>query len=229
MHVPLNHAPRWGSLLPDTPFAHRSNGGEAFAASLMEMDAEMGTLMRALDAFGLANDTLVMVAGDNGNWECKCNLTGVPGPFEGRWQKDPGGGGGGSAAKGTVFEAGHRVVGIFRWRGTITPGVSPALLSTLDFLPTIAALADAPLPTHGSAGDELHYDGMDVTAVLRRSEASAHHTLAHPADDCSSAFGSDSQGAVGATRWLHQVGDRCLLHELTCKSHTKNHTKNYIK
>jgi arylsulfatase A-like enzyme len=151
----------------------------------------------------VTNDTLVIVAGDNGNWECKCNLSGVPGPFKGRWQKDSPQGG--SSAKGTVFEAGHRVVGIFRWVGAISPGrTTNALLSSLDYLPTLAALAGVPLPTHGSSGDKLHFDGMDVSAVLFRGGATGHTTLAHPADDCSSNFGSATQGAVGATRWLHE-------------------------
>ena len=50
---------------------------------------------------------------------CKCNLTGSPGPYAGQWQKDNGGG---SSSKCTLFEAGHREVGIFRWLGTINPG-----------------------------------------------------------------------------------------------------------
>ena len=48
------------------------------------------------------------VTGDNGNWECKCNLTGSHGPWEGRWQKMQEGGG--SSSKCSLWEAGHREV-----------------------------------------------------------------------------------------------------------------------
>ena len=54
-----------------------------------------------------------ILQGDNGNWECKCNLTGTAGKYTGLWQKTHGGGG--SSSKCTLFEAGHRVVGFATW------------------------------------------------------------------------------------------------------------------
>ena len=118
------------------------------------------------------------MTGDNGNWECKCNLTGSHGPWEGRWQKMQEGGG--SSSKCSLWEAGHREVvrpkrcanaqscweilrklrvvvgccgcqGLFRWTGTIKPGVSHAIASSMDYLPTIAALTGLTLPTEGDA------------------------------------------------------------------------------
>lgn len=65
VHVPQNHAPKWDALLPDIPFAHREGGGTEFAAALMEMDDEMGNLMRTLRVTGEENNTLIMVTGDN--------------------------------------------------------------------------------------------------------------------------------------------------------------------
>jgi len=41
----------------------------------------------------------------------------------------------GSSRKTTLWEGGHREVGIATWKGTIAPGVTDALASTLDFLP----------------------------------------------------------------------------------------------
>ena len=43
----------------------------AFGASLLEMDHEVGRVMGALKASNVDDNTLVMVTGDNGNWECK--------------------------------------------------------------------------------------------------------------------------------------------------------------
>ena len=95
----------------------------------------MGNVMKSLDDNSVAKDTLIMyadpgpfaqgpllqkgsslsdrhlarrVTGDNGNWECKCNLTGSHGPWEGRWQKMQEGGG--SSSKCSLWEAGHREV-----------------------------------------------------------------------------------------------------------------------
>ena len=42
--------------------------------------------------------------------QVKCNLSGNPGPFTGLWQKNEGGGG--SSSKTTLWEGGHRMVGV---------------------------------------------------------------------------------------------------------------------
>ena len=59
------------------------------------------------------------------------------GPYLGTWQKEHGGG---SSAKTTLWEAGHRTVGLASWPGVIKPGtVTAAIASTLDYFPTLAA------------------------------------------------------------------------------------------
>ena len=56
----------------------------------------------------------------------------------------------------------------------IAPGVSDVLSSTMDMMPTIAALAGASLPaTHT-------YDGMDLAPVLFRNASTHHPYLFHP-------------------------------------------------
>jgi hypothetical protein len=50
----------------------------------------VGAIMAALKASGVDDNTLVVVSGDNGPWETKCNLTGSAGPFTGLWQKNEG-------------------------------------------------------------------------------------------------------------------------------------------
>lgn len=88
--------------------------------------------MGALETHGLRDSTLVLVTGDNGPWEVKCDLTGSKGPFLGTWQQENGGG---SSAKTTLWEAGHRTVGLASMPGTIAAGkVSAATTSSLDYL-----------------------------------------------------------------------------------------------
>ena len=63
----------------------------------------------------------------------------------GSWQQQHGGG---SSAKLTLWEGGHREPAIASWPGRIAAGsVSDVLASTLDYLPTIAAVAGVRLPT----------------------------------------------------------------------------------
>jgi hypothetical protein len=182
MHVPQNRHARWGNK-SSTPWAVRENGGREFAASLLEMDNEVGRVMAALKKADVDENTLVLVTGDNGPWECKCNLTGSHGPYLGQWQKDHGGG---SSSKTTTWEGGHRVVGLVRWMGSIMPAVSPPLASSMDYFATIAAITGLPLPS------DRVYGGVDLPPVLGLAPAGtvltpraapptiAHKTLFHP-------------------------------------------------
>lgn len=78
-------------------------------------------------------------------------------------------GGGGSAGKLTSWEGGHREVGVVAWPGKIEAGaVSHVLSTTMDYLPTIANLAGAPLLA------DRTYDGMDLSPVLFEG-ATTHH------------------------------------------------------
>ena len=96
-----------------------------------------------------------------GQGSVDCDDIGSAGPFFGGWQKAANGGGGGGTWKGTTWEGGHHVVGVAAWKGMIKPGqVSHALVSSLDFVPTFAALAGVALPS------DRVYDGMDITNVL---------------------------------------------------------------
>lgn len=168
MHVPQNHGERWANR-SSTPFATRDNGGREFAASLLEVDAELRNVIDTVEAVDATHRTLILVTGDNGPWECKCNLTGSVGPFQGLWQKANGGG---STAKCTLWEGGHREPGIAHWPSVIAPGrVSGALTSALDFFPTLASLAGVPLPAGRS------FDGLDLSGLIRGEDRDAAFSL----------------------------------------------------
>ena len=102
----------------------------------------------------------VHAAGDNGRPDGSCDsllypngFTGSNGPFLGSWLKKTGGG---NTGKASTWEGGHREVGVFRWLGHITAGVSDVLGSTLDIVPTMTALAGAgDLPACCSGGSEF--------------------------------------------------------------------------
>ncbi len=110
-----------------------------------ELDWSVGQILDALERLGLDGRTMVVFTSDNGPW-IENHL----------------GDHGGSAAplrgyKMTTWEGGLRVPGIFRWPGEIAAGqVSDEIASTLDLLPTFAAIAGADLPS----GRKL--DGIDL-------------------------------------------------------------------
>ena len=84
----------------------------------------------------------------------------------------------------TYREGGHREPGVAYWKGRISPGVTDVLASTLDFMPTLAALSGASLPAGRS------FDGLDLSPVLFNNATTHHKTLFHP----------DGKGFLGAMR-----------------------------
>jgi len=158
-HVPLFHDPR---------FTNASTRRTVFADTTLELDATVGVIVGALRDAGLDNDTLVLATADNGPWAVKCELAGTAGPFRGAYQAQLGGG---SPFKDTTWEGGQREFGLAHWPGRVAPRISNATVSTLDFLPTVLALAGVPLPA------DRHYDGVDLAPVLFGGAASVRDFL----------------------------------------------------
>lgn len=126
---------------------------------LEEIDFSVGRIRAAVDAAGIADNTLIIYSSDNGPWIKFSNTTSHPKYGEARLHV-------GSAlpfrdGKGSTWEGGVRVPGVFCWPGTIPPmsrEKTPA--STMDILPTVFALAGESLPT----GRTL--DGRDIRPFL---------------------------------------------------------------
>ena len=137
----------------------------------------------------------------NGPWAVKCELAGSAGPFTGEYQKKLGGG---STLKDTTWEGGQRVMGLAHWPGRISPRVSNATVSSLDYLPTILALAGVPLPTDRS------YDGVDLAPVLFGGAEKVRDFL----------FMSDTinkQGNVTSVRYLNYKAYSRTYSQDSCK------------
>ena len=106
----------------------------------------------------------------------------------------------------TVWEGGHRVVGLAHWPAAITPGVvSNSLVSSLDFFPTVAALADVAMPAGRS------FDGIDLSPLLR----STNHTVANnlwlgASDAAFTLTSSQAAGSGGShTTLFHPLSGGC--------------------
>lgn len=155
-YIPFN-MPHLG-IHASKEFAGKSKRG-LFGDVMEEIDASVGQVRRALEENGLSENTLIIFASDNGPWisfqdtashekygEARLNI-GYALPFR--------------DGKGSNWEGGHRVPGIFCWPGSIPANtVETSPVSTLDILPTVFALAGVDLP------DDRAIDGRDIRPYL---------------------------------------------------------------
>jgi len=112
---------------------------------LAEIDYGVGRILDTLAELKLEQNTVVVFTSDNGPWL----------PFQTH---------GGSAGllregKGSTFEGGMRVPGIFWGPGIVEPGTKHELGATMDLLPTFCSMA-------GVDVDASSVDGYDLTPVL---------------------------------------------------------------
>lgn len=132
------HLPLFAS---DTFRGVSANG--RYGDTIEEIDWSTGQILACLERLELQNDTLVIFTSDNGsngrNGESNKPLAG---------------------AKGSTMEGGMRVPMIAKWPEKIPPGTTTsAVATTMDLLPTICTLADAPQP-------KRPIDGHDISALL---------------------------------------------------------------
>jgi arylsulfatase A-like enzyme len=124
---PMPHVP----LFVSDKFKGRSGAG-LYGDVMMELDWSVGEIVRALEAAGVTDRTLVMFTSDNGPWISYGNHAGTT-PYR--------------EAKGTGFDGGIRSPCIVKYPGRIAPGSrSTQTLGSIDILPTFAHLAGAKLP-----------------------------------------------------------------------------------
>lgn len=141
-------------LAASPQFAGKSKRG-LYGDVIEELDWNVGRLLKAIRDLGLDESTYVMFMSDNGPWH-----------LLGQWSAY-----GGSAAplrgsKTSAWEGGLRVPGIMRAPGRIPEGVvCDEVVSTLDLLPTLAALGG------GSVPNDRIIDGHDISALIHGQEA----------------------------------------------------------
>ncbi|MBM3496436.1 MAG: sulfatase [Armatimonadetes bacterium] len=136
-HVPLYASDR---------FRGRSARG-LYGDVVETIDWSMGAILDAIDAAGIARDTLVIFTSDNGPWLTQKENGGSAGPLRN--------------GKGTTYEGGMREPFIARWSGIIPAGrVSDQPAVSLDLFPTCVRLAGGRPPS------AVRLDGRDIRSVL---------------------------------------------------------------
>ena len=127
----------------------------------MEVDWSVGQILDAVEDIGVERNTLVVFTSDNGPWLSYGSHSGRATPLR--------------EGKGTMFEGGYREPTIMWWKGKIPAGTEcEQLCSTIDLLPTVAKLIDAPLPQH-------KIDGKDILPLMT---GQANATTPHKAFYC---------------------------------------------
>ncbi len=143
----LAHAMPHTPLFASENFAGRTERG-LFGDVIEELDWSVGEILKTLKENGLDKNTLVIFTSDNGPWLSKKELAGTAGPLR--------------DGKFSAYEGGCRVPCIIWQPGTVPAGTEcDVQASTLDLLPTFAALAGAEVP------QDRPLDGLDIQSVIR--------------------------------------------------------------
>lgn len=148
-HVPLFVSPE---------FKDTSRRG-LYGDVIEQIDWSVGRILNTLRMQGLAENTLVVFTSDNGPWLSHYEQGGSAGLLR--------------EGKGGTFEGGMREPTIFWWPGTLQPGVQMEMGSTLDLLPTAAALSGAELP------EDLILDGADLSPAMFKTGPSPRDMMVY--------------------------------------------------
>jgi arylsulfatase A-like enzyme len=134
-----------------------------------QLDWCVGELLATIDRLGLAKDTLVIFTSDNGPVVDDGYADGAVRDLNGHVPAGPLRGG-----KYSIYEGGTRVPFLASWPGRIKPGQSQALVSQVDLLATLAALAGQKLPPD-AAPDSFNV----LPALLGQSPKGRDHVVEH--------------------------------------------------
>lgn len=134
---------------------------------IFEMDYIVGELLRTLERLGVAENTLVMFASDNGPE--------VPTVLDMRQTYQHDGARPWRGVKRDQWEGGHRTPFIVRWPGKIKPNsISDQMLSLTDVMATCAAITGARLPDHAA---EDSYNMLPVLLDAQGNEPVRQYLL----------------------------------------------------
>ena len=151
---------------------------DEYVDAMMDHDKNVGTVLKALDDAGIAENTFVMYSTDNGphiNTWPDAAMT----PFRNE--------------KNTNWEGAYRVPCLARWPGKLKPGsVSNQIVSHLDWLPTFLAMAGDEEITQkllkghkvGEMDYKIHLDGYNLVPYLTgQSEKGPRESFFYCNDD----------------------------------------------
>ena len=137
---------------------------QQYFAVIDEMDRQLGRLFREVDALGLGERTILVLASDNGPTAWK--------RYYDEGYEPPGKTSGLRGRKWSLYEGGIREPLIVRWKGTAAAGLtnSRTVVSAVDLFPTFCSLAGIKLP-------DTQIDGVDMSAAFKGSQPERERAL----------------------------------------------------
>lgn len=163
-------------------YRERPEDEQHYFSSITALDAQMGRLRQALRDLGVAQDTLLCFASDNGpegNPGPKGRSQGSSGKFRGR--------------KRSLYEGGVRVPSVIEWPGHLEAQSLDVPCVSSDYFPTICSLVGAPLPARP-------YDGIDLMPILTGEQRKRDATIGFR-------FGRDCSLVSDKFKLVHNGGD----------------------
>jgi arylsulfatase A-like enzyme len=157
-------------LAASEPFRGKSERG-LYGDVIEEIDFNVGRIVQEIRKLGLAKHTYIIFTSDNGPWFLDRH------PRLSK-QRDKGGSHGGDATplrghKTSAWEGGVRVPCVMWAPGRIPQGkVCSEIATTMDMLPTLAAIAGAAVPT------DRVLDGKDISDLVHGREGARSPTKA---------------------------------------------------
>ncbi len=128
-------------FLPDTPVVR--NDLAMYYDEIARMDGNIGEVLAEVDRQGIAEDTVIMFLSDNGRPFPRC--------------------------KTTVYDSGIQTPLIVRWKGKFKPGVTKALVSSIDVMATVCDLANVARPRS--------FQGMSFVPMIDDLSASGREAI----------------------------------------------------
>ena len=158
----FNHSNVHFPVLARKEFADSSQGG-AVADCIQMIDADFQRLLDKLEALGIAENTIVVFAGDNGrdtSFHAPGNRN-AAGPWRGGYF--------------STFEGNNRTACIVRWPGQIAPRQSDEMMHITDWFPTLLNM----LGKGELVPDDRVIDGIDQSAFITGKQDNSNRDLFH--------------------------------------------------
>jgi arylsulfatase len=141
----------------------RTLNGGTVPESIVEVDEWIGEIVDEVDKLGIADNTIIMVMGDNGPFMQYAGMTGVSDRIY-------------RGGKTDHLEGGVRVNAYIRWKGVTEPGThAEDIIHVSDLFTTFARLANA---IDGVPTDRV-IDGVDQSGVLLLGETNGRRDYVH--------------------------------------------------
>ncbi len=164
LYLPMTspHTP----LAVNKPFIGKSGLNNLYADLVIETDDIFGRVLASLEKYGVADNTLVIFASDNG---CAHYIGTKEMEAQGHFPSGPYRG-----YKSDAWDGGHRIPCMARWPGVIEPGRECSDLVCLsDLMATCAEIVNGELP------DNAGEDSVSMMSLFRGTGTNGRRTVVH--------------------------------------------------